>query len=68
MTITKGRHSAFKEIEGLSQKLLTKSAIAQFADKGEDSKVVVGLVERLREAIVCYQVGEQLHLALVIVY
>ena len=58
MTISNGSRSAFKEIEELSQKLLAKSAVARFVDKGEDSKVVVGLVERLREAIVCYQVGE----------
>ena len=63
MTISNGSRSAFKDIEELSQKLSAKSAIARFADKGEDSKVVVGLVERLREAIVCYQVGEKLPLA-----
>ena len=63
ITISDDSRSAFKEIEELSQKLLTKSAIARFADRGEDSKIVVGLVERLREAIVCYQVGEQLPLA-----
>ena len=40
-----------------SQKLLAKGDIARFADKDEDTKVVAGLVERLREAIVCYQVS-----------
>jgi hypothetical protein len=66
-TIPNGHRSAFKAIEEMSQKMLTKSAIARFADKGEDFKVVVGLVERLREAIICYQVGEQLPLTLGIV-
>ena len=51
------RYSTFKKIEELSQKLLAKSAITRFADKGEDSKIVAKLIERLREAIVCYQVG-----------
>ena len=49
--------STFKKIEELSQKVLAKSTIARFADKGEDSKIVAKLIERLREAIVCYQVG-----------
>lgn len=31
--------------------------LARFADKGEDSKTVARLIERLREAIVCYQVS-----------
>ena len=51
------RCSTFKKIEELSQKLLAKSVITRFADKGEDSKIVAKLIERLREAIVCYQVG-----------
>ena len=63
MIISDDSRSAFKEIEELSQKLLTKSKIARFADRGEDSKIVAGLVERLREAIVCYQVGEKHPLA-----
>ena len=52
------RCSTFKHIEEESQKLLAKSAIARFADKGEDSKLVTTLIERLREAIVCYQVPD----------
>jgi len=52
------RCSTFGKIEELSQKLLAKGTIARFADKGEDSKVVARLIERLREAIVCYQVGD----------
>ena len=51
------RCSTFKKIEELSQKLLAKGVIARFADKAEDSKIVARLIERLREAIVCYQVG-----------
>ena len=52
------RYSTFEKIEELSKKLLAKSTIARFVDKGEDSKVVARLIERLREAIVCYQVGD----------
>ena len=37
--------------------MLEKSAVSRFVDKGEDAKVVTKLIERLREAIVCYQVG-----------
>jgi hypothetical protein len=51
------RCSTFERIEELSQKLLAKSAIVRFADKAEDSKVAAGLIEQLRQAIVCYQVG-----------
>ena len=37
-----------------------KRTMTRFADKGEDSKVVKSLIERrLREAIVCYQVGDR---------
>lgn len=49
--------STFKKVEELSQKILAKGAIARFVDKGEDSKVVARLIERLREAIMCYQVS-----------
>ena len=49
--------STFQKIEELSQKLLAKGSITRFADKGEDTKIVAKLIERLREAIVCYQVG-----------
>ena len=56
--LTNGRRSTFKQIDELSKRLLKKSAIAQFTDKGKDSKVVAGLIERLREAIVYYQVSD----------
>ena len=49
--------STFEKIEELSQKLLAKSTITRLVDKGEDSKTVARLIERLREAIICYQVG-----------
>ena len=55
---TNGRRSTFEKIEELSKKLLAKSAVTRLTDKGEDSKVVARLIERLREAIVCYQVGK----------
>ena len=55
---TNGRCSTFEKIEELSKKLLAKSAVTRLTDKGEDSKVVARLIERLREAIVCYQVGK----------
>jgi len=42
----------------MSKKLLAKGTFARFVDKGEDSKIVAKLIERLREAIVRYQVGE----------
>jgi len=51
------RCSSFQRIEEVSEGLLAKSTIARFTDKGEDSKIVAGLIERLREAILCYQVG-----------
>jgi len=51
------RCSTFEKIEELSEKLLAKSTVARFVDKGKDSGVVARLIERLREAIVCYQVG-----------
>ena len=53
--------SKFKQIEELSQKLLEKDAIARFVDRGEDSKVVARLIDRLRDAIACYQVGGRYH-------
>lgn len=56
-TPTDGLARAFKEIEEESQKLLAKNALARFADKAKDSSIVARLVERLREAIVSYQVG-----------
>ena len=57
MIISNYSHSTFQQIEELSQKLLTKGIVTRFADKGEDSKIVARLIERLRESIVCYQVG-----------
>jgi len=50
--------STFKAIEGISQKLLAEGNVAQLVNKEENSKVVVKLVERLQQAIVCYQVSE----------
>ena len=50
-------HSALEEIERRSQALLEKGGAARFIDKGEDSKEVAGLIERLREAITHYQVS-----------
>ena len=52
-----GRRSAFGKIEELSQKLLAKGAIARFVDKDGDSKMVARVIERFREAIMCYQVS-----------
>ena len=52
-----GRYSTFRQIEDESQKLLTKNATTRFLDKGGDAKVAATLIERLREAIVSYQVG-----------
>jgi len=53
-----GRYSVFGEIWEQSQTLLAKGDIARFVDKDEDTKTVARLIERLRETIVCYQVGE----------
>ena len=50
-------HSILEEIEKQSQALLAKGGAARFVDKGEDSKEVVNLIERLREAICHYQVS-----------
>ena len=55
--------SVFGEIEEQSQTLSAKGDIARFADKEEDTKVVAKLVERLQEAIVCYQVHKDYTLA-----
>jgi len=38
--------------------LLEKSVAARFVDKGEDSKEVARLIERLQEAITHYQVSK----------
>ena len=61
MTATASRRSTFKQVEELSEKLSAKSAFICFVDRGEDSKVVARLIERLREAIVCYQVRYYYH-------
>jgi len=37
--------------------LQAKGAAARFIDKGEDAKEVAGLIEKLREAIIHYQVS-----------
>ena len=49
--------STLEEIEKRSRVLLEKSTGVRFLDKGEDSKEVTGLIERLREAITQYQVS-----------
>jgi len=61
------RCSTFQKIEEISQKLLVKSIITRFTDKAEDSKIVARLIERLREAILCYQVGNHCAPALSII-
>ena len=53
-----GHRSALGEIEKQSQVLLEKGVAARFVDKGEDSKEVASLIERLREAIVLHQASE----------
>ena len=58
-TFVNGLHSALEEIEKRAQKLMEKGAAARFIDKGGDSREVVGLVERLREANVHYQVSKK---------
>ena len=50
-------HSALEDIEKRSQTLLKKGKVARFVDKGGDSGEVVKLVERLRDAIIRYQVS-----------
>ena len=61
MAATTSYRSTFKQVEELSDQLLAKSAFIRFVDRGEDSKVVARLIERLREAIVCYQVRYNYH-------
>ena len=50
--------STLAEIERRSQELLAKGTAARFVDKAGDSGEVAKLIERLREAIVHYQVSE----------
>ena len=57
-TPVNGLRSALEEIEKRSQELLEKGKAARLVDKGRDSGEVVKLVERLRNAIIRYQVSE----------
>ena len=50
--------STLAEIERRSQELLAKGTAARFVDKAGDSGEVAKLIERLREAIIHYQVSE----------
>ena len=59
--------SALEEIEEQSQALLVKGSATRFIDKGEDSKQVARLIERLREAVSHYQVSECRVIALIII-
>ena len=61
VTATASCRSTFKQVEELSEKLSAKSSFIRFVDRGEDAKVVARLIERLREAIVCYQVRRRYH-------
>ena len=56
--LVNGILSALEEIDRRSRALLEKGIATRFVDKGEDSKEVARLVERLREAITHYQVSE----------
>ena len=56
-TLVNGILSTLEEIEKRSRVLLEKGTGVRFLDKGEDSKEVAGLIERLREAITQYQVS-----------
>ena len=53
-----GLFSTLAEIERRSQELLAKGTAAQFVDKARDSGEVAKLIERLREAVIHYQVSE----------
>ena len=48
---------SLEDIDKQSQTLLDKGKVAKILDKGQDSAVVVKLVEELRQAILIYQVG-----------
>ena len=56
MTTSNGRYSTFGEIEEESQHILAKNPVSRFVDKGGDSGNVVKLIERLRKALLRYQV------------
>jgi hypothetical protein len=58
VTVSNGLCSAFNQIEESSEKLLKQGPITKFAKKSSDSKAVAGLIERLREAIIYYQVSD----------
>ena len=53
-----GLFSTLAEIERRSQELLAKGRVARFVDKARDSGEVAKLIERLREAVIHYQVSE----------
>ena len=55
--LVNGLLSTLEEIERRSRALLEKGIAARFVDKGEDSKEVARLIDRLREAITHYQVS-----------
>ena len=56
-TPVNGLLSTLEEIRRRSRALLEKSIATRFVEKGEDSKEVARLIERLREAITRYQVS-----------
>ena len=55
--LVNGLRSAMEEIEKQSEALLAKGVTARFVDKAGDSGEVVRLIERLREAVMHYQVS-----------
>ena len=57
-TPANGLRSVLDEIEKRSQAMLEKGKAARFVDKRRDSGEVMKLVERLRDAIIRYQVSE----------
>ena len=57
-TLANGLCSALGKIEKESHELWANAVVAQFKDIGADSEEVIKLIERLREAVVHYQVSE----------
>ena len=55
-TTSNCRCSTFKRIEEESQQILAKNPVARFIDKGGDSGNVARFIERLRKALLRYQV------------
>ena len=51
------RYRSLEDIETRSRALLEKGKVARVLDKARDSGEVIGLVEKLRQAILVYQVG-----------